>query len=376
MTATITPGMALPHRRFAVAWVVFGILVPVFLVGFTWHAAFAETGIRALDESAIAAKAPDKTFLVAIARAGNRLVAVGEHGVIIYSDDNGKSWKQARVPVTVTFTDVAFADAMHGWAVGHYGVVLKTDDGGATWRLQLQGLQINQLTMQAAQRAVLDKSTAAGAPLVMRRANAFVAAGADKPLLSILVKNQNDVTIFGSYRIVLKTTDGGQSWTDRDLSIDDSLSHNLYDATASGNDIFVVGEAGFVFESTDGGNSFPATMSPNSVTLFGVVAANNASLVAFGVAGNAFRSDDGGKTWQVLTLGTGANLTAGLKLKSGAIVIAGQDGRLFISSDNGLNFRQMVASVPMSVAGMAQAANGALVVAGNGGTFSIPPSEI
>ena len=90
------------------------------------------TGIRALDEGAITVKAPDKVVLIAVARAGNRLVAAGEHGVICYSDDNGITWVQGKVPVDVTLTTVAFVSPTDGWAAGHYGVILHTTDAGAT----------------------------------------------------------------------------------------------------------------------------------------------------------------------------------------------------------------------------------------------------
>jgi hypothetical protein len=44
----------------------------------------ADTGFRALDEAAISVKAPSQIFLAGITRAGGRLIAVGEHDVIIY----------------------------------------------------------------------------------------------------------------------------------------------------------------------------------------------------------------------------------------------------------------------------------------------------
>ena len=37
--------------------------------------------------------------LIDLARAGTRLVAVGERGLVLFSDDNGQSWQQAGVPV-------------------------------------------------------------------------------------------------------------------------------------------------------------------------------------------------------------------------------------------------------------------------------------
>ena len=51
----------------------------------------------------LATKAP----LLAIARAGSRLVAVGDYGVVVLSDDNGTTWRQAnavsrcRTPITM-----------------------------------------------------------------------------------------------------------------------------------------------------------------------------------------------------------------------------------------------------------------------------------
>jgi photosystem II stability/assembly factor-like uncharacterized protein len=76
---------------------------------------------------------PSGAELIAITRAGDRLVAGGAHGIIIYSDDNGVTWHQASVPVTLTITDIAFATPKIGWAVGAFGVVLHTTDGGESW---------------------------------------------------------------------------------------------------------------------------------------------------------------------------------------------------------------------------------------------------
>ncbi|MCX7168911.1 MAG: glycosyl hydrolase, partial [Proteobacteria bacterium] len=39
------------------------------------------------------------SVLAAVARAGNRLVAVGERGIVLLSDDNGVTLRQAKVPV-------------------------------------------------------------------------------------------------------------------------------------------------------------------------------------------------------------------------------------------------------------------------------------
>ena len=59
-------------------------------------------------------KAP-YSMLLDVVEAGNRLVAVGDRGHVIYSDDDGRSWTQANVPVTTALTSVFFSDNQHGW---------------------------------------------------------------------------------------------------------------------------------------------------------------------------------------------------------------------------------------------------------------------
>ena len=91
-----------------------------------------------------------KTVLIDLARAGERLVAVGERGLVLLSDDHGQSWRQAAVPVSVSLSAVQFVDAHSGWAIGHAGVVLATRDGGESWVVQLDGRRAAQIELDAA----------------------------------------------------------------------------------------------------------------------------------------------------------------------------------------------------------------------------------
>ena len=88
-----------------------------------------------------------RSLLQGAARAGTRLVAVGQRGHIVHSDDDGASWKQASVPVSSDLTAVRFVNENRGWAVGHDGVVLHSADGGRNWTLQLDGRRANQLVV-------------------------------------------------------------------------------------------------------------------------------------------------------------------------------------------------------------------------------------
>jgi photosystem II stability/assembly factor-like uncharacterized protein len=322
---------------------------------------------KVLTEPAIEVKDPSHVDLIAIARAGDRLVAVGEHGVIIYSDDNGQTWRQASVPVDVTLTAVEFATSTDGWAVGHYGIILHSADGGVTWREQLDGNRVNELTMAAAKAAVASNSTSPGAPLAMRRAQHFLDEGPAEPFLAIWAQDANNAIVFGAYRMAVKTTDGGKTWTDWSLHIGDPLSHNLYDVSDIGTDMCIGAETGLIFCSSDNGETFTKLAQPGNATLLGMLPTGNGGILAFGVAGYAYRSEDGGKTWANVDVGAQANLSGGIVLPTGGIVVVDQAGSIHVSRDHAQTFRVLAQSQPMSLYGLVQAANGDIVVVGSGG---------
>ncbi|MCD7083180.1 hypothetical protein LRQ11_32305, partial [Pseudomonas sp. MAFF 311095] len=59
-----------------------------------------------------------KGLMIDVVHAGKRLVAVGDRGHILYSDDQGSTWTQAKVPTRQLLTAVFFVDDKQGWAVG------------------------------------------------------------------------------------------------------------------------------------------------------------------------------------------------------------------------------------------------------------------
>ena len=321
-----------------------------------------------LNEAAITVKDPTHVRLISIARAGNRLVAVGEYGVIVYSDDNGSSWHQSSVPVSVTITCIAFANAQSGWAAGDYGVILHTTDGGQSWQTQINGTQVNQLMIAAAQSFSSAHAGTPAADTAMRRANIFLNSGPDKPFLTILATSPTSVAVFGAYRMAVATTDGGAHWQDISLNIGDKISHNIYGVAASASDVYLAEESGLVLHSSDGGNNFAPLTQPVEATLFGVVLPGNKIIIVYGVAGSIYRSADGGTTWSQVNLGTDANLTTARSLQEGREIIIGtQRGFIYMSSDGGVTFTKLPVNVGMELYDFEQAANGDIICVGDTG---------
>src|ERR1700682_6601050 len=65
-----------------------------------------------------------RLLLVDAERLGNRIVAVGDRGYIVLSDDGGTSWKRAKSPPAPLLTALDFLDAQAGLAVGHHPALL------------------------------------------------------------------------------------------------------------------------------------------------------------------------------------------------------------------------------------------------------------
>ncbi len=334
--------------------------------------AHASEKYRALDEDAIPVRVPGQTMLCAIESVGKRLIAVGEHGVIVYSDDKGASWIQAKVPVNVTLTAVTFAGSGDGWAVGNYGVILHSFDGGETWEKQLDGFQAEQLTLAAAQAAVAAKSTSPGEPLALARANHLIGMGPSIPFLSVIALDQQRVLAVGAYRMAMYTTDGGKTWQDWSLNIPDPVSHNIYDIASISGALYLVGEAGLVFRSGDGGASFDQLGPTGAGTLFGICGTSAGGLLVYGVAGLLFRSDDGGKSWTKIQMPVTADLTAAVETTSGTIILASESGLIYRSTDQGQSFEPSPERLPMAVYALALESGGRIVTAGSSGIIALP----
>lgn len=318
---------------------------------------------------------------LAVSRAGKRLVGVGERGIILLSDDNGHTWRQAKVPLSVALTNVHFVTATKGWAVGHGGAVLQSSDGGESWSKQLDGREAAALVMDSA-RAGSGKGGEA-AKKQLADAERLVSDGPDKPFLDVHFSDENHGLIVGAYGLAFATEDGGRHWQPWQDHIPNPKGKHLYGIRAFGSDLFVVGEQGALFRSSDGGRSFVEIKTPYSGTYFGMLAGTQGELVVFGLRGNAYYSDDAGRSWQKVDTGSSTSLTAGLQLSDGSLLMVDQAGQVLQSLDRGRNFHRSLGRLSEAAAGpftgVAQAADGALILSGVHGvvraTFSSTLAE-
>lgn len=247
------------------------------------------------------------TMMLAAVRAGRRLVAVGERGVVLLSDDDGKSFRQAQaVPVSSTLTGVWFSNEKTGWAVGHWGAILRTVDAGETW---------------VAQRSDLET---------------------DQPLFGVYFKDEKEGWAVGLWSLMLHTTDAGQTWTPVALPPPagaKKADRNLYAIFADQKGaLFVACEQGRVLRSANGGVTWSYAETGYPGSFWTGVALHDGTLLVGGLRGTIYRSANGGDSWSVVATPYKSSITGMTQLADRTIVTVGLDGATLSSHDDGVTF--------------------------------------
>jgi photosystem II stability/assembly factor-like uncharacterized protein len=321
-----------------------------------------------LNRPALAISKPGNAAMFGIATTGQRLVAVGERGIIALSDDDGKTWRQAPSPVSVSLTSVRFIDASHGWAAGHRGVVLHTADGGLHWERQLDGGMIAASMLAYAQQ--LEQAPGDTARHNAVAARRMAADGADKPLFDLYFSDRQNGIVIGAYGLALATRDGGRSWHPMLDRLDNPRGLHLYAIAGAGAAIYIAGEQGTLLRSLDHGASFGALPAPYRGSYFAVAALPSGAVLAAGLKGHAYRSTDGGASWRKLDIPGAASFTAFTLDGRGKLLLASQNGQVLGSGDEGATFApEAVIRAPLSA--LATGPGGALTGVGLMGAIPI-----
>ena len=282
-----------------------------------------------------------KTQLNGIAIAGKRIFAVGARGHIIYSDDNGKSWTQCAVPVSVDLTAVYFATPQKGWAVGHDGVVLHSSNAGATWDVQLDGFRVCELLKKHYENHPPSGGIDAKATKKFQEDIQYlVDQGPVFPFLDVRFENDLTGFVVGANNLIFHTTDGGKNWEPWLDRTDNPKGFHFYSIRPVGNDLYIVGEQGLVLKLDPAAGRFRSLQTGYNGTFFGVVG-KPGSVLVFGLRGNIFRSTDKGKKWQKVESGESGGILGSTVTEDGRILLVTQSGKLLESKDDGVSFTEV-----------------------------------
>lgn len=276
--------------------------------------------VEALQRPAMLTRRPEQAVLLGAVTIETKIVAVGERGLILLSEDAGRSWRQAKSPVSVTLTAVRFSDAKHGVVVGHGGTIMTSSDGGESWSVRMDGRCAASLMQEAAQ--------ASNDPAALRDAERMVADGPDKPFFDVLIDGPSNILAVGAYGMIFASADGGSTWTPWAGRLENPKGQHYYAIRRQGETILIAGEAGVAFCSEDGGKTFRRLITPYRGSYFTAELMADREMVIAGLRGNVWRSRDLGKTWSQLSVPIPASITSSVQLPDGKILFTNQAGFL------------------------------------------------
>ncbi len=222
--------------------------------------------------------------------ASRDVVWAAAAGGIFRSADRGHSWAVVYNSGQGFSSIAAAPDGLHGWAVGGLGIAT-TDDGGMTWQSRASGTQINLATV-----AAIDNDSA-------------MAAGWGTGFSDVVVEPQPHV--------LLRTDDGGASWSEvrvsgdyRTIAIDFlpegrrgwMAVHRCVPATNAG----CGAQEDALLMTDDGGASWTPVSKGAAIYRFSFVTSSVAWSIGVASCSAQYcpdallRTTDGGLTWKVV----------------------------------------------------------------------------
>ncbi len=293
--------------------------------------------------------ATTRALILDFTEADSRAIAVGERGQVLLSESR-TDWRQvSNVP---TRSNLNAVDAVGNlvWAVGHDGTILHSADGGETWVVQRHD------------------------PWHPPSDDMAFDPRQGMPLLDVLMLDAQNGLAVGAFSLILRTSDGGATWTetsirgdaaaaaaaaadvaakavdddsetaagadvdwnfdDADLELEEESDPHLNAIARTGDgSLFIVAERGAGFRSRDNGQTWERLQLPYQGSMFGVLGYDGQRVLAFGMRGNAFESNDLGNTWNAIDTGTELSLMGGDVLPDGGAALVGANGVVLVRAN-------------------------------------------
>jgi photosystem II stability/assembly factor-like uncharacterized protein len=286
------------HLSYTLALSILGFAV-ILMVG-------CEPPLPPIKPSSLVIRSWEELFGVAIKPGSSDCYVVGTAGLLLVSNDGGKTWTRHRLNEgrvgnhlhqDLDLYAISFGPGgKEGWIVGEQGLILHTSDGGDTWQVQH-----SKATTQ---------------------------------LLSVAAVTDKEVSAVGDHGTLIWSNDGGQSW---EMTTLNNLTFYSV-AFTDPNNGWVVGEFQTILHSGDGGKTWQVQRGGKVADFtvppyFVVVPQNDNNVIVAGQSGVYAATKDGGKTWQDGKLPSersiyGATI-ANAASTAGSVWLAGAEGTIF-----------------------------------------------
>jgi photosystem II stability/assembly factor-like uncharacterized protein len=325
---------------------------------------------------------PQGNGLVALAAAGDHIWTAGGTEAIYSSADRGVTWSANDQDADQTINSLVMdesGDGQTGWAVVQavdgsgkvHATLLRTTDYGATWGTVHEfdpNVPVYCLSAIDAQTLFVGgengwaaASTDGGATWDDRAIpmdDDYMAFVADLRFLDA------DHGYAATARKLYETTDAGANWSvlkefpkgsedPFDPHLDSVAVTTFPGDEADEHGVYITGSAGGAWRSMDGGASWEQSDLGGAKAANRVVFLNASYGLVTGNGGRVWSTDDGGTTWVPAQLPLDFNVFNACWLASGHVLACGQGGLLARSEDGGLTWARLGSGFPWTLYGAA-----------------------
>jgi photosystem II stability/assembly factor-like uncharacterized protein len=239
---------------------------------------------------------------------------VGHGGKMLWTTDGGSSWTEISKGMTTPLISVFFLNPLLGWAVGEAGGIVKTMNGGNTWSSGAMpyATWLNDVFFINKDTGFL--ATGFGTHQIYKTHDGgdtwkeAVAPGSDYFLNAIHFSDRRVGWCAGLNGIILKTVNSGDSWTE----LTSGTTSHLYSVHFHNPDSaripmvpninlgFAAGSNGTILRTSNGGQTWSPQISGTTVTINSVFFTDSLNGWCAGQSGLLLRTNDSGVTWEKL----------------------------------------------------------------------------
>lgn len=233
-------------------------------------------------------------------QSNHAATVVGDNGTIFHTTNCGSSWSTQSINITNTLRGSASYDANISFAVGDNGIIIRTTDCGSNWYIQPSPISQNLNDIISIHQTQTLAACGGHGKIIISHDNGEnwtdVYSGDTNNLKQIQFVDNNVGFVVGCNSTLLKTTNGGNSWTHIYLNFGTFQFNSL--AAASESFITLVGDDDIIMNTIDGGNSWyrPETLA-YFVNLNSIVYFNSDYGIVTGDHGLILKTTDGGANW-------------------------------------------------------------------------------